>query len=350
MTEYDYSPEAWERYLATQDRIARWVDGTRKQQPCNAFTPATPHLKALALKEKERQRQKASGRAYNGKFTDESEDEYCEPRRRSHRKPSRQHRTYWDDVGKDFVFVDAHDVPPPSPPPSRCRRSSFSIPVSPTSPAKSNGKPRKGPRNLTLDLAPFPTCGVPPQDPYSYRNSGHSSHSSNTTTPTTTTPTSSMFPTHQLPVPPYSAPPAMGYAPMLGGGGLPMRPERAPKPTRTQTMPVSPHYANPQAHYVHHGFMPIPVGHNTLMVPLSPGMKGYPSYGADPSAKVSKIMGRLQVSPRLSFVYEAALSAEKSVHQSYLAEDTLHTTTSILSSTVPSNDAAASVPDVPFKT
>ncbi|KAF8647875.1 hypothetical protein AX16_006496 [Volvariella volvacea WC 439] len=28
MTEYDYSPEAWERYMATQQRIARWVEHT----------------------------------------------------------------------------------------------------------------------------------------------------------------------------------------------------------------------------------------------------------------------------------------------------------------------------------
>ncbi|KIK06542.1 hypothetical protein K443DRAFT_129821 [Laccaria amethystina LaAM-08-1] len=42
MTEYDYSPEAYERYLATQNRIARWVDGTLTAIPRNPFTPATP--------------------------------------------------------------------------------------------------------------------------------------------------------------------------------------------------------------------------------------------------------------------------------------------------------------------
>lgn len=42
MTEYDYSPEAMDRFLATQDRIARWVDKTKQQPPANPFTPQTP--------------------------------------------------------------------------------------------------------------------------------------------------------------------------------------------------------------------------------------------------------------------------------------------------------------------
>jgi hypothetical protein len=42
MTEYDYSPEAFERYLATQQRIARWVDQTLEQSPANPFIPLPP--------------------------------------------------------------------------------------------------------------------------------------------------------------------------------------------------------------------------------------------------------------------------------------------------------------------
>lgn len=40
MTEYDYSPEAYERYLATQTRIANWVDKTEQHRP--QFQPAVP--------------------------------------------------------------------------------------------------------------------------------------------------------------------------------------------------------------------------------------------------------------------------------------------------------------------
>ncbi|KZT04553.1 uncharacterized protein LAESUDRAFT_728053 [Laetiporus sulphureus 93-53] len=44
MTEYDYSPAAYERYLATQNRIQNWVSKQPVQasQYANPFTPATP--------------------------------------------------------------------------------------------------------------------------------------------------------------------------------------------------------------------------------------------------------------------------------------------------------------------
>ncbi|KAF9002899.1 hypothetical protein BDQ17DRAFT_1326283 [Cyathus striatus] len=41
MTEYDYSPDAYEKYLAGQQRIARWVDETQKYPPANPFLPST---------------------------------------------------------------------------------------------------------------------------------------------------------------------------------------------------------------------------------------------------------------------------------------------------------------------
>ena len=37
MTEYDYSPDAIERHLAKQHQIAKWVDQTAEQSPCNPF-------------------------------------------------------------------------------------------------------------------------------------------------------------------------------------------------------------------------------------------------------------------------------------------------------------------------
>jgi hypothetical protein len=40
MTEYDYSPEAYERYLATQNRIAKWVDETEHHR--SEFKHAVP--------------------------------------------------------------------------------------------------------------------------------------------------------------------------------------------------------------------------------------------------------------------------------------------------------------------
>lgn len=45
MTEYDYSPDAYERYLATQKRIARWAEDTSRHHPSNPFvtSPSEDH-------------------------------------------------------------------------------------------------------------------------------------------------------------------------------------------------------------------------------------------------------------------------------------------------------------------
>ncbi|EDR02374.1 putative leucine-rich protein [Laccaria bicolor S238N-H82] len=43
MTEYDFSPEAYERHLATQQRIGRWVDETEKYPQENPFIPLPPN-------------------------------------------------------------------------------------------------------------------------------------------------------------------------------------------------------------------------------------------------------------------------------------------------------------------
>lgn len=42
MTEYDYSPETYEKYLATQTRIARWVDATQQTVLVGPDVPPTP--------------------------------------------------------------------------------------------------------------------------------------------------------------------------------------------------------------------------------------------------------------------------------------------------------------------
>lgn len=42
MTEYDYSPEALDRFRASQARISRWVDTTSHYPPSNPFLPPTP--------------------------------------------------------------------------------------------------------------------------------------------------------------------------------------------------------------------------------------------------------------------------------------------------------------------
>ena len=48
MTEYDFSPEAYERHLATQARIARWVDDTSSQSPENPFSALPGDYESVA--------------------------------------------------------------------------------------------------------------------------------------------------------------------------------------------------------------------------------------------------------------------------------------------------------------
>ncbi|KAJ7088835.1 hypothetical protein B0H15DRAFT_287304 [Mycena belliarum] len=42
MTEYDYSPEAYNQHLQTQSRIKDWTSQTAQSQPCHPETPPTP--------------------------------------------------------------------------------------------------------------------------------------------------------------------------------------------------------------------------------------------------------------------------------------------------------------------
>ncbi|KAF7291386.1 hypothetical protein MIND_01283200 [Mycena indigotica] len=49
MTEYDYSEEALQAYLATQDRISRWAKKTHEVQQADPETPRTPALSEAPL-------------------------------------------------------------------------------------------------------------------------------------------------------------------------------------------------------------------------------------------------------------------------------------------------------------
>ncbi|TFK42984.1 hypothetical protein BDQ12DRAFT_301932 [Crucibulum laeve] len=84
MTEYDYSPEAYERYLDKQLKIARWVDTTHQYSPSNPFTIATPHIKALKeLNEEEHHRSSRHSSRHR-----RDEDRYHRDRDRHHRDSS----------------------------------------------------------------------------------------------------------------------------------------------------------------------------------------------------------------------------------------------------------------------
>ena len=54
MTEYDYSPEALDRYVRKQRTIAHWVQKTKQGPMRDPFTPATPAANTYPLENPER--------------------------------------------------------------------------------------------------------------------------------------------------------------------------------------------------------------------------------------------------------------------------------------------------------
>ncbi|KAG5653394.1 hypothetical protein H0H81_000781 [Sphagnurus paluster] len=63
MTEYDYSPEGYERYLQTQNRIAQWVNQTEEHR--REFTPeGEPHSRPSLFQRLTRRRRSHSGHGH----------------------------------------------------------------------------------------------------------------------------------------------------------------------------------------------------------------------------------------------------------------------------------------------
>ncbi|KAK1222159.1 hypothetical protein PQX77_015004 [Marasmius sp. AFHP31] len=60
MTEYDFSPDAYRRHMEKQDGVRRWAERTGQFHPANPFTPTTPSVQAMALKDSSRHRSGSS--------------------------------------------------------------------------------------------------------------------------------------------------------------------------------------------------------------------------------------------------------------------------------------------------
>ncbi|EAU89542.1 hypothetical protein CC1G_02431 [Coprinopsis cinerea okayama7 len=285
MTEYDYSPEAWERYFETQHRIARWVDGTLTQRPCNAFTPATPHVKFLELQQEEKRRRAETKRerptrerrhSYDvrrdHKYRSDTEEEDYYPRsssrtsrhsksqvstsqvsgsssRRHERSSSRQEyysssrdrekdrserrsssqttrRPEKEQIalqGQGYVLVEKSRTTQNTPTSTRA-----STPTSSTRPRSNSSSPAKPSKPSRSHTAPNLSLDLPPvgvaHDPYHYRYPRLSA-GANSSGPSSGSTTNGGFPPHQIQArlpPPNSAPPVIPHA---------------PQPIRSQTVP-----------------------------------------------------------------------------------------------------------------
>jgi hypothetical protein len=228
MTEYDYSPEAYERYLATQNRIARWVDGTLTAIPRNPFTPATPAGQPLVFQRE----------------PDDHDDD--ERRSRRHRSPPRHHREHRENPERRRSDRDRERA-------SELDRE-YRHPSSRTrhrSPPHSGNPRATHTRSQTLPppVVVYPSGNRVRSPP---RHSRHSSRSSSTTRPRSSS-TSANFPQNQLPWNKYSPTPA-----------------GPPKPHRSYTNPAQPqHYPYAMDKHQHHAYPDQPV-----VIPLHPNGRG----------------------------------------------------------------------------
>ncbi|KAJ8489814.1 hypothetical protein ONZ45_g13432 [Pleurotus djamor] len=97
MTEYDYSPEAYERYIAKQHAIASWVDNTKQYPPANPFVPTTPAVQARSL---QRDTTKSSG--HSSHHSRSKSAKYDHDRERRDRDRDR-------DMGRDYYAERERD-------------------------------------------------------------------------------------------------------------------------------------------------------------------------------------------------------------------------------------------------
>ena len=169
MTEYDYSPEAFEAYIQKQQKISRWVDHTRdhRRELRNPFTPATPAVQYA----KELQHTDDSGdeseRPHRHTKRRDSKDEYRDRRRDKER--DRELQKDWVRVEREREKVKDHHF-------SRRHRSS-SVDATTARPYKQPPPP--------LPIPAYPMYPSYPQQHYppkltSPRNSHHSSRTSAT--------------------------------------------------------------------------------------------------------------------------------------------------------------------------
>ncbi|KAF9533419.1 hypothetical protein CPB83DRAFT_473110 [Crepidotus variabilis] len=199
MTEYDYSPEAFEAFMHKQYKISTWVDKTNKSPPCNPFTPATPAVHAaLALEDERRHRRKDSRDSSSRRREDRDRDRRSDKESTSH--SSSRH--------------------PPSTSasrPSRHRSSSSTT----TPPRPEHHRSRSIPQPLQLGpyangyMSTSQLSSSPKYQQYQYpRDSKHSSQTSSST----------RNPPHSAPLPrplrSQTTPPNYGYpVPPQGSGG-----------------------------------------------------------------------------------------------------------------------------------
>ena len=187
MTEYDYSPEAYERYLSTQRRITNWVDNTEQHRAeFRTGNDITPSVAPTVY---------------------DDDIDSCKRRPASHDGPVRPgHRRHASSNYPPYGHIPHYATPPP-------------LPYYPYLPHNSAGLSLPGPMPMRPIVPPPPQVMLvsPPRS----RESQKSRKSHRTSTATYVLGPSSATPYYQYPYPypqpgyPYMAPAAQGQPPVL---------------------------------------------------------------------------------------------------------------------------------------
>ena len=185
MTEYDYSPEAYERYLTTQRRIATWVDNTEQHRAeFRTGNDITPSVAPTAY-----------------------DDDSCKRRPASHDGPVRPgHRRHASSNYPSYGHIPHYATPPP-------------LPYYPYHPHNSAGLSLPGPMPMRPIVPPPPQVMLvsPPRSRESQKS--RKSHRTSTATyvigPPSTTPYYQYPYQYAQPGYPYMAPAAQGQPPVL---------------------------------------------------------------------------------------------------------------------------------------
>ncbi|KAF8961035.1 hypothetical protein BDZ97DRAFT_1268607 [Flammula alnicola] len=203
MTEYDYSPEAYERHLATQNRIANWVDTTEQHRP--QFEHAVGPSAAM------RPRQA-------------SYDSYSKPKRSPPTSPLRQQYGngghHWQQQQPRQLFVHA-PPPPDSESSEEYGDGPGPMPLPLASPGMMFAPQRGGAPGAFHHMAPPMVSPPPMMMPPTYitaphhRPSAHHRHRSHSAQLRSRSHQSAAY--YSMASPPVSSGYQYGYPPVMGG-------------------------------------------------------------------------------------------------------------------------------------
>ncbi|KAF7288395.1 hypothetical protein HMN09_01391900 [Mycena chlorophos] len=289
MTEYDYSEEAIQAYLATQDRISRWADTTHRVPQADPETPRTPAPSDAPLPRHSRKSQSVRDRT---RSTGDGSRERDRERGRRRREREVTPPPPMPMPPRGVKLGRSHSG---GPPPVRARTAPprelegyNGIYAAPPAPATTQATRHHHNRHASQQTQPGPHplyLGVPSGPPSpthrDYPHPGPVKHRRSNSLPQSHA--APMHHTHHAPPVPidplqpqsysFAVPPTFGPVARPNANGFPVRPG---VPLRTNSNPVNPAYLREGPNHGHPGIVaPQPRHAAPAVSPLRGGGQGH---------------------------------------------------------------------------